>query len=112
MIGKRTNSTEPISLSDVKEILANRKKEGELSYEQNLTYEHCKKFSKNTPKKTAELVTELMQLEKLDKEHAIALADIMPEKTEEVKLIFAKEHFVLGDEDLSVIIEVLNKFRK
>jgi len=29
-----------------------------------------------------------------------------------VKLIFAKEHFVLGDEDISAIIEILNKYRK
>ena len=112
MIGKRTLSQEPVSLANVKDIITERKKQGELSYEQNLTLEYCKKFSKLSLKDTAKLIEELVQLEKLNKEHAIALTDILPKTAEEVKLIFAKEHFVLGDEDISAIIEILNKYRK
>ena len=112
MIGKRIVNQEPLPLAEVKELISKRKKEGELSYEQNLTLEYCKKFSKLSLKDTAKLIEELVQLEKLNKEHAIALTDIMPKTSEEVKLIFAKEHFVLGDEDISAIIEILNKYRK
>jgi len=112
MIGKCILNQKPLPLAEVKELISKKKKEGELSYEQNLTLEYCKKFSKLSLKDTAKLIEELVQLEKLNKEHAIALTDIMPKTNEEVKLIFAKEHFVLGDEDISEIIEILNKYRK
>ncbi|MDP7282119.1 MAG: RNA polymerase Rpb4 family protein [Candidatus Undinarchaeales archaeon] len=112
MIGKRALSQEPVSLANVKDIITERKKQGELSYEQNLTLEYCKKFIKLSTKDTAKLIEELVQLEKLNQSHAISLADVMPSNPEEVKLVFAKEHFVLGDEELSQILEILNKYRK
>ncbi|MFH1450451.1 MAG: RNA polymerase Rpb4 family protein [archaeon] len=112
MIGKRLVSQEPVSLAEVKDLISEKKKQGELSYEQNLTLEYCKKFSKLSTKDTVKLVGELMQNEKLKKENAIGLADVMPNTPEEVKLVFAKEHFVLGNEEISAIIETLNKYRK
>jgi|TARA_Y100000310_G_scaffold320843_1_gene377701 DNA-directed RNA polymerase subunit F len=112
MIGKKLISKEPLPLAEVKDLITKRKKEGELSYEQNLTLEYCKKFSKLSSKDTAKLVEELSQMEKLNKGHGISLADVMPETPDEVKLVFAKEHFVLGDEEISAIIETLNKYRK
>jgi len=112
MIGKRLVNQEPLSLADVQELITKKKKEGELSYEQNLTLEYCKKFSKLSTKDTAKLVEELTQMEKLNSKQAIELCDIMPKKAEDVKLIFAKEHFVLGDEEISAILETLAKYRK
>ena len=46
MIGKKLINSEPISLAEAKELIDARKKEGELSYEQNLTLEYTKKFAK------------------------------------------------------------------
>ena len=45
MIGKEAGEGESVSLSRVKEILEDRKKGKELTYEQQLAYEHAKKFA-------------------------------------------------------------------
>lgn len=112
MIGKRLVSKNPVPLAEVKEIIAKKKKDGELSYEQNLTLEYCKKFSKVSEKDAEKLIAELMQMEKLKKENAVELTDIMPKTPDEVKLVFSKEHFILGDDEIAKIIEALNKYRK
>ena len=46
MIGKRVLSQEAVSLAEVKEITEARQKEGELTYEQTLTLDYCKKFAR------------------------------------------------------------------
>ena len=113
MIGKKVVSKEPMCLADVKAIIDKRKKEGELSYEQNLTFEYCKKFLKITQKNAEKLIGGLMEkVDKLSKKNAIELCDVMPKKAEEVNLVFAKEHFVLSDEEISAILEVLSKYQK
>lgn len=112
MIGKRLVSKNPVPLAEVKEIIAKKKKDGELSYEQNLTLEYCKKFSKISEKDAEKLIAELMQMEKLKKENAVELTDIMPKTPDEVKLVFSKEHFILSDDEIAKIIEALNKYRK
>lgn len=112
MIGKRVVSQTPVPLAEVKEIISKRKKEGELSYEQNLTLEYCKKFSKLSPGDAEKLIEELAKMDKLSRSNTVELADLMPKTADEVKLIFSKEHFVLGDEDISSILELLNKYRK
>jgi len=111
MIGKKLLNQGPQSLADVKEVLEKRKKEGELSYEQNLTLEYCKKFTKLKKKKAVEAIKELAELEKMNEKHAIALIDIMPEKADDVKLIFSKEHFILSDEEIKAILDVLGNYR-
>jgi DNA-directed RNA polymerase subunit F len=112
MIGKKVINQEPVPLAEVKELIAKKKKAGELSYEQNLTLEYCKKFSKLSIKDGATLIEELVQLDKLSKENAIELADLLPKTSDEVKLVFAKEHFVLSDEDVTSILDILSKYRK
>ena len=90
-----------------------RKKEGELSYEQNLTLDYAKKFSKLTEKQTESMAAELQEAnEKLKEENAIAVANLMPDNKEELSLILAKERFILSDEELSKILEVVGKYKK
>ena len=112
MIGKKLLSQTPLSMPEVKNLIEKRKKEGELSYEQNLTFECCNQFSKLSQKETQDMVKELSALEKLGEKHAVMLSYIFPRNADEIKLMFSKEHFILGDEEISQIIEILNKFRK
>ena len=85
-------SSEPISLSEVKEILEKRKKEDtELGYEQQQTLDHSEKFSKHSAKESASLVKELLKNKKLSKETAIKIADIMPKNIETLKAILLKD---------------------
>ena len=112
MIGKKLINSEPISLAEAKELIEVRKKEGELSYEQNLTLEYTKKFSKLSADDARALVNELLQIEKLTRVQAIELIDLFPKNLDELRLIFTKEHFVMSDEDLQKILGVLDKYRK
>ena len=111
MIGKKLIDEKPLPLSKVKTIIEKRKKEGELSYEQNLTLEYVKKFSKLKPEKSSALIKELEAIEKINEKAAIALTDFMPKNMDELRLFFSKERYVLSDEESNKILEVLNKYR-
>ena len=75
MIGKDVIEEKPVTLVDVKQLLTKRKKEGELSYEQNLTLEYCKKFNKLKMDKTKTLVGDLEKLDNMDEKRAIELCN-------------------------------------
>jgi DNA-directed RNA polymerase subunit F len=74
--------------------------------------EYTKKFSKLNLTNAGKLADELLQIEKLNKAHAVALVDLMPKNADEVRLIFAKERFVLEDGDINKVLEAVNKYRK
>ncbi len=112
MIGKRLISQTPLTLAEVKELIESRKKEGELSYEQNLTLENCIQFSRLSVKEAKELIDELMGLEKIDRKQAVMLTYLLPRNADEVKIIFSKEHFILTDEEINQILEILKKYIK
>lgn len=112
MIGKRLINSEPVSLSEAKELIERRKKDGELTYEQNLTFDYCKKFAKLSPDDSRALANELIQIEKVAKQSAVEIIGIFPKSIDELRLIFTKEHFVMTDEELQKILGVLDKYRK
>jgi DNA-directed RNA polymerase subunit F len=113
MIGKKLLGQKPVSLPAVKRLVQERKKEGELSYEQNLALEYAKKFSKLTEKQAETMVSDLQGAnEKLEEGNAVEIANLMPENIEELRLILAKERFILSDEELSKIMEVVEKHKK
>ncbi len=45
MIGEKIIEKKPVNLTEVKQLLAGKKKEKDLSYEQDLTMKYAKKFS-------------------------------------------------------------------
>ncbi|MBA7654450.1 hypothetical protein ES703_62330 [subsurface metagenome] len=112
MIGKEVTGEKPVPLAKVFEILEKQKKQGELEYGQRLTYDYAQKFAKLGLKKTEELIGELLKLEKIREHQAIALVDLMPERKEDVELIFAKERTKLEEEDIKKILEIINKYKK
>jgi len=112
MIGKEVTDEKPVPLAKVFEILEKEKKRGELEYKQRLTYDYAQKFSELDVKKAEGLIGELLKLEKLREHQAVTLVDLMPEKKEDVELIFAKERTRLEEEDIKKILELINKYRK
>lgn len=111
MIGKKLINSDPISLAEAKELIEQRKKDGELSYEQNLTLEYTKKFSKLSSDDARALMNELGQIEKLTKKHVVEVTDLFPKSLDELRLIFAKEHFTFTDEELQNVLAILDKYR-
>jgi DNA-directed RNA polymerase subunit F len=112
MIGKEVTDEKPVPLAKVLEILEKQKKRGELEYKQRLTYDYSQKFAELDVKKVEELIGELLKLEKIRGHQAVALVDLMPERKEDIELIFAKERTRLEEEDIKKILELINKYRK
>ena len=88
MIGKKLVSSENMPLFKVKEILAERNKDGELTYEQQHAFDYSKKFSKITPEKGEKLQKELLEIEGLDEDFMTKAIDVLPQDVETAKLIW------------------------
>ncbi len=109
MIGEKMVEEKPITLFQVKELLKARKKEKELTYEQDQTYKYASTFSKLPKAKTAKLLGELEKLETISEELAIKLVDVMPTEEETINLFREKKDEV-SEEDLKAALELLKKF--
>jgi len=111
MIGEKLIEQKPVSLTEVKELLSERKKEKDLSYEQDLTLKYAKKFSKTSLAQAQKLESELREIEGLDQETAVKISDILPEKKEKLQLLIPKEA-VLNEAELQKILDLCKKYRK
>ena len=100
-----------VSLSEVKNILKKMSKERkEVSYEQRIALEHAQKFAKLPVKKTQDLIKELKKLEHIEEIHAHKIADILPTTEDDIKSIFAKERFTLGENEIKDILKIVGKY--
>lgn len=105
------NEPEPVSLSEVKNILKKIEKEREeLLYEQKIALEHSNKFARLTEKKTKDLIKELKTLEFIQNNQAYKIADILPVTEDDVKTIFAKERITLKENDIKSILDIVKKY--
>ena len=104
-------SGRPVSLSEVKNMLKKIEKERkELIYEQRIALEHAQKFAKLSVKQTKDLIKDLMKLENIGESHAYKIADILPTTEDDVKAIFAKERFTLGENEIKNILKIIGKY--
>ncbi len=112
MIGKRQVSAKDVPLFEVKELLAERNKEGELTYEQQQAFEYSKKFAKVTPAKGEKLLSELQAIDGLDDDFITKAIDILPSDLDTAKLILVKGGAVVSDETLKQVVEIASKYAK
>jgi DNA-directed RNA polymerase subunit F len=110
MIGKKVLETDPIPFCQAKELLEERAKVQELSYEQNLAMDHVTKFSKISVESAQKLIAELEEIIKTNQ--AVKMADIMPEDMADMRLMFSKERGAHKKEDLDKILDIINKYRE
>jgi len=101
---------QPVTMADAKETVLAREKEKELGYEQKLAAEHLKKFTKLKPEEAKKFMTELSAVVKASPATQVTIANILPQTTDEVRLIFAHERFSLKEEEISKILEIVKKF--
>jgi len=106
-------SSMPVTLARVKAILSKREKEGELHFEQKMSLEYSKKFSKLDEKEAEELIEDLHKLEipRFKERHAVKLADLLPEDRAGIKAIFSKESISPNNEQADAILKVLAKYK-
>ncbi len=101
----------PVSIVEVKKILTQRKKEGELIYEQKAVLEYAKQFDKVKPKQVEEALKKLEEMG-ITEELRVKIVDVLPETVEQVKLLFEKQRKVLSDEEINKIIEIVAGLKK
>ncbi len=109
MIGKEIIEDRDVSLSEVKNILTKRKKEGELSYEQKLSYDYSAEFGKLAVTKAKALVEELQKIEAIDSAVAVQIADNLPTTKEDVMVIFEKRRKTLDEKDIKKVLDLVAK---
>jgi len=101
----------PIPIVDVKKMLTQRKKQGELIYEQKVVLEYAKQFDKIKPKQLEKALKELEEMG-IDEEQRVRIINVLPETIEQVKLLFEKQRKVLKDEDAKKILEISLELKK
>ncbi|MFQ5647922.1 MAG: RNA polymerase Rpb4 family protein [Candidatus Aenigmatarchaeota archaeon] len=99
-----------VSWSRAKKILEKRAKEKELGYEEKNALEFLRKFSKLTDKKTEDLMAELRKVERLKERQIVAIANMLPQDLDELRVLLAHEIVTLGDEDKKKILAAVKKF--
>lgn len=103
-------SSEPVPLTDVKEILKKREKEEEeLAYEQAQSLENAEKFAETPPAEVKKLISEITKNNKISAETAVKIVDLMPKYVSTLKAILIKDKVELSDEELEAVIKLLKK---
>lgn len=115
MIVKQIISEEILTLGEVRELLDQIKKERgkenkELGYELRKAITHAETFYRLDAKKSRELTSELLKLEKMKPEIAVRIADILPMSNDEIRSIYAKERYTLSEAELKQILELVAKY--
>jgi DNA-directed RNA polymerase subunit F len=108
MLVEKIISRKPVSLAEVKEILKDRlkDKEGEPTYEQDMTLKYVGTFVSLTRAQTHKLIKELMGIEGIDDVLAVKIADILPTKVQVLDVLLQKK-YVFTDEQKKQIIDMV-----
>ena len=107
MIGEKMEE-KPITLAEMKEILSERKKGRELTYEQDLALQYAKRFAKLSKAQAEKLAEELSKNAKLDSFTIAKIVDILPKNKETLELLLSKNISL----EASETEEILNASKK
>lgn len=108
---KEIISEEEVTLPQVKKLLAQRGKEGELSFQQSITLEHASSFSRMAPAVSAKVVEKLLKAYDLNRSQAVQIVNIAPITVEELKSILSSRSTNLTDEQMIEIVDLVIKNR-
>jgi len=102
---------EEVTLPQVKKLLAQRGKEGELSFQQSITLEHASAFSRMAPAVSAKVVEKLIKIYDLSRSQAVQIVNIAPTTIEELKSILTSRTTNLTEDQLIEIVDLIIKNR-
>jgi DNA-directed RNA polymerase subunit F len=103
----KVTSSKPVSLSEVKEIIEQRKEDGELGYEQAQALENVEHFAAFDMKKVQQLVKTLTENKKVSKETALKIIDICPDNPATLRAILVKDKVELSEEEIDGVLKEL-----
>ncbi|MBI5061491.1 MAG: hypothetical protein HZB67_04215 [Candidatus Aenigmarchaeota archaeon] len=103
-----------IEISDVeaKKIMEDRKKQGDMTYEQKICFEFLEKSVKMTQAQFNDLVDELKKIAILKPRYIALIINMMPDTEEEVEALFNKERTNLKKEEIKQIVDIIKQFKK
>jgi len=102
---------EEVTLPQVKKLLAQRGKEGDLSFQQSITLEHASSFSRMAPAVSVKVVEKLIKSYDMTRSQAVQIVNIAPTTIEELKSILQSRTTNLTDEQLIEIVDLIVKNR-
>ena len=108
---KEIISEEEVTLPQVKKLLAQRAKEGELSFQQSITLEHASTFSKMAPAVATKLVERLIKSFEINRAQAVQIVNISPTTIEELRSILDAKSTNLSDDQMIEIVDLVIKNR-
>lgn len=108
---KEIISEEEVTLPRVKKLLAQRSKEGELSFQQSITLEHASAFSRMAPAVATKLVDRLLKGFIINRAQAVQIVNIAPTTVEELRSILDARTVNLTDEQMIEIVDLVMKSR-
>ena len=108
---KEIINEEEVTLPQVKKLLGQRSKEGELSFQQSITLEHASSFSRMAPAVATKLVERLLKSFDINRAQAVQIVNIAPITVEELKSILDTRATSLTDEQLIEIVDLVVKNR-
>ncbi|HVA82677.1 MAG TPA: hypothetical protein VNF06_00765 [Candidatus Aquilonibacter sp.] len=111
MIGKNHISGEPVSVAQAYDILEERKKAGELGYEQQISEEHSKKFKSMDSEKAAKMQKELSDIDEISKKEIIKIIDIMPANDVQLINTLLIEKKTFEEPTRKKILEIVAKYK-
>ena len=100
-------SSKPVSVSEAKEILAERKEDGELGYEQSQALENSERFADADAKKAKKLIEAISEIEKIGTELATKIVDIHPGSAATLRAILVKDRVELSEDAVNSVLKEL-----
>ncbi|MEM2046823.1 MAG: RNA polymerase Rpb4 family protein [Candidatus Jordarchaeales archaeon] len=99
-----------LTLSEVKELLEEREKEGRLSHAQKATLDYVRLFSKLSASKSRELVNLLVEKYELKELTATQIVNVLPQTVDELKVFLAYETKSFRKEELEGMVNLIREF--
>ncbi len=106
---------EPLSLVELKTSLEKvKKRDEELNFRSNKTYEFLKELNLLSKKDYKELYKKIEELEipRLKDFHIKKIIDLMPVNAEDIKLVLSEYTLTVNNENIKKIDSVLDDYRK
>ncbi len=103
----------PITMAELKEELDKiKKKDKELNFRANKTYEHLTQFGKHDYNKAKELIDKLEKLKipRLKEEYMVKIVDVLPTTLDDLKVLLQGYTVTIKSENMKKIVETVNKF--
>ena len=115
-IFKEQLDEEFVTVSEVKDVLAEVEAERaadvdrEMRYELARAIEHANTFAVLDAEESRELVAELTELEKVDEATAYKIADLLPQDRNELRSVFSQGRYTMSGDELDDVLDIVVKY--